>query len=54
MGVEIKVGSWKFFQKLISGGGDDYSIPESKNYQRICLVAVRDACLLVAWKGGET
>ena len=28
-GVGIRVGGWKIFQKLISGGGDDYSVLES-------------------------
>ena len=29
-GAGIRAGGWKIFQKLISGGGDDYSVLESK------------------------
>ena len=32
-GVGIRAGGWKIFQKLISGGGDDYSVLESTNSQ---------------------
>ena len=28
-GVGIRAGGWKIFQKLLSGGGDDYSVLES-------------------------
>ena len=31
-GVGIRAGGWKIFQRLTSGGGDDYSVLESKGF----------------------